>query len=305
MFCSRTDNIRNLLPDRVEIPGWLPGYKSVYKGEDSLSSYLDGGARLYGSYGFKEVGILSSEDGSNGTLTIELYRMEDSRGAFGVYLFNQSGEPVEVGSRGCYNDGLLQFWKGDYYGRIVIMNGLDAPLAMLVSIAQKITGKIADTASIPFIMNCLPKKNLIEKSERYFFHYLPLNNLYYIADFDVLKISNGAEGIYAEYRQTADSTVAKREIVLAGEPSQVANFIMIRYPEPDEAQSAGISFLGAYLKMSDDSSSLLGREKIIMRDAKNNWIGIHQKGQYLLLVLEGRSKEYVLSLIDETVTKLK
>lgn len=292
MYCSKSDNIRNLLPERVEIPGWRPGDKFVYKGEDSLSSYLDGGARLYGSYGFKEVGILSSEDGRNGTLGVELYRMEDSRGAFGVYLFNQSGESVEVGSRGCYNDGLLQFWKGNYYGRIVMVNGLETPEASLISLAQNITSKIPGSAPIPFIMNCLPQKNLIAKSERYFFHYLPLNNFYYLADYDILKISTGAEGVYAEYRQTSDSSATKSDIILDGQPARIAYFIMIRYAKPEDAHSAGISFLGAYLKLSADLNSQLGRERIIVKDPKNNWIGIHQKSQYLLLILQGRSKKY-------------
>ena len=285
MGCTPQQSLLDILPSDSGLPGWEEENSGVYAGEEALSTYINGGARLYGSYGFEEAAVRSFSNTEGGIFSIELYRMKDTRGAYGVYTFNRSGKSIEIESLGCYDTGLLQFWKGNYYGRLLMFSGLENPEDHLISLSEVITGKIGSTDDIPSLMKCLPNKGLVTESARYIVDYVQVNNLYYLGDYDVLKISAGTEGVYAEYE---------------GPQNSLQNLLIIKYKSTQEAESAGIDFIKDFAGFAHETVQNFPETAMITSGENDRWNGIHRHGEFLILVFEAVSEGDAGELIKKT-----
>ncbi|HVO72552.1 MAG TPA: DUF6599 family protein [Ignavibacteriaceae bacterium] len=103
------------LPDSIE--GWkAEGSAAIYTGEE-LYRLIDGGADIFNEYGFSRVLTRSYFDAEDRSISIEIYGMNDSAAAFGIFsliTFN-TGHPIEFKCDAYAGDGYLLFQKGKYY----------------------------------------------------------------------------------------------------------------------------------------------------------------------------------------------
>lgn len=283
--CTTQKSILDKLPSDSGLPGWEEDNSDIYKGEEALTTYINGGARLYGSYGFEEAATRSFSSTEKGIFTIELYRMKDTQGAFGVYTFNRSGKSIGIGSLGCYDTGLLQFWKGSYYGRLLMFGGPENPEAHLTALAGEISDKIKYEDKIPSIMSCLPEAGLMPESTRFILDYLQVNNLYYLANYDILNISSGAEGAYGQYRGTQNS---------------LQHLLIVQYKSNEEAESTGVDFAKNFPSLTLEPDNNFPEEPLISKGENKRWTGLQLLGNYLILVFDAASEEDAGELIQKT-----
>jgi|WetSurMetagenome_2_1015567.scaffolds.fasta_scaffold00326_2 hypothetical protein len=111
----------------------------------SLFGYMDGGAELYLEYGFS--GAMICELGYDGEkIKAEIFKMKGVEEAFGIYSvskFNCKSDPLTA-RYACQTKYQLQFCKGPYYVSIISGGGTSADSVRMITIANEISGKIAD-----------------------------------------------------------------------------------------------------------------------------------------------------------------
>jgi hypothetical protein len=126
-----------------DIPGSEIKRSEVYAGS-SLWGLINGGADLFFEYGFDRM-ALQEISWQNEEFRLELYRMDDPAGAFGIY---------SVSRHGCAGSGLIidgdcsnryqyQFFKGNYYLSLINNSGSNKARELALEIAQIIAAGIS------------------------------------------------------------------------------------------------------------------------------------------------------------------
>lgn len=177
------------------------GRMDTYSGDD-LFIYINGGAEIFHEYGFRQVMVQDYVHSMGNTLTLELYEMEDSAAAFGMYSFKrgESGEPVAVGSGGRQEGYYLHFWKGPY---LVTLTGFDEDAVTVSGVRDVAFSVSAGMASLPEggvppLVALLPEKGLITQTVCYLEGHLGLYNVYPFSNRDIFKTTRAVIGTYED-----------------------------------------------------------------------------------------------------------
>ena len=195
---SPHDDLRKYLPGTDETGEWKKdGLPLEYKGED-LYSYINGGAEIYHEYGFKQVIVQDYTKKNGKSIALEIFKMESTEGAYGIYTFKTSteGEELALGDKAQLADYYLNFWKGNF---VVTLTGFDEDEETakgLEKIARVVDTKIKSRGREPAFVSLLPEKDLIEQSIKYFKGSLGLYNSYPFFTQDVFRLKKGIKGDY-------------------------------------------------------------------------------------------------------------
>ncbi|UCD55955.1 MAG: hypothetical protein JSV16_08835, partial [Candidatus Hydrogenedentota bacterium] len=127
-----------LLPAAPE--RWRQTGKTLIFSGVALSDYINGGAEAYFAYGFREVAVREFLDPADVRLTVEIYEMDRPENAYGVFSADSAGERWPVGADASYGDGLLRFWKGPYFARVMAF----PPDSSIETAIREIGSKISD-----------------------------------------------------------------------------------------------------------------------------------------------------------------
>ncbi|UCD38717.1 MAG: hypothetical protein JSW54_04350, partial [Fidelibacterota bacterium] len=225
---ARSD-LAGLLPDGFG--GWVPGRADEVYDRETLYDYIDGGAELYLSYGFRSmISRVYSREGQP-DVVVDIFDMGSSADAFGVFSHSKETATVEYGQGSQRDPGFLMFWKGVYVVSLLASPETEASREALHGLATYIDAAIADEGPPPEMLNLLPVEDLVEESTRYFHHHVWLNAHYYVADENILNIDAGTDAVLARY----------------GEEGSRHTLLIVSYGGETEARQAHESFLGQYL----------------------------------------------------------
>jgi len=191
-------DLNKYLPGTDEIGEWKEdGPPRKYKGED-LYSYINGGAEIYHEYGFDQV-IVQDYTRKNGkSIALEIFEMEGSEGAYGIYTFKTStqGKELALGDKAQLADYYLNFWKGDFVVTLIGFDEDEETVKGLQKIARAVDAKIKSRGREPAFVSLLPEKDLIGQSIKYFKGNLGLYNSYPFFTQDVFRLKKGIKGDY-------------------------------------------------------------------------------------------------------------
>jgi hypothetical protein len=140
----------HLPPDNF-VEGWTQLGKKRWVAGKHLDEYIGRQAAMFQSYG---VSLLTAADykreGENeSSLTIESYEMDNPLGASGIYHYHRGrilrgqGIPVDVGIEGVRGAGVLYFYKGLYFFKLIYTGSSDKKPNMVemgIYIAKSIPG---------------------------------------------------------------------------------------------------------------------------------------------------------------------
>jgi len=223
-------NARDLLPR--EVGGRSPAGPPQVFGPTNLYQYLDGGAAFYLAYDFCELAVASYPIGSGDeAIVVEIFRMGNSEDAFGVYSDGAEGEHPQVGQDASHGGGLLRFWKGHAFVRILALSEKTEILETILAAGKEIAAQIQEEGERPRLMRALPADGLVADRATYFHTVASLNHLYYLSDGNPLGLGQRTEAVFAEYQIGEDSP----------------KLLLIRYPTEREAAAASERFGAVYL----------------------------------------------------------
>jgi hypothetical protein len=259
-----------MLPEKFDawqVTDWLD-----YEGE-ALFDYINGGAELYLSYGL--VGMTGCKYNGEGLpqVTVEIYEMTSPANAFGVYTQSRDKEECEYGQGSQSSGDFLLFWKDKYY--VIITAGKVMPESekAIRHIASLVDKAIPKTGRIPAIVNALPKKDLAPGGYLYFHHYVWLNAYLFIANYNLVNISDETDAVLAKY----------------GSAEARCYLLMVDYPDKTAAVTAW-----KQLKKEFAPEATGKRPKLQLEDG--TWFTTWTSGKRLCAIFEGKSLEQIDNL---------
>lgn len=241
-----------------------------------LVEYINGGAELYFAYGFKEVYIKEYYNGSGRSITVEVYEMDRSENAYGIYSFETDGEHPDIGFESTYAYGLLKFWKDRYFVRIFSESEDKAIGNAILSCGKRIADKIPNRGKKPALLSNVPARSHNIRNLRYFHTNACLNNLYYLSDENILGLDKETEAVTYEY-------LVENELL---------RVVLIKYLTPDDAKEHYMNFVKLYFSdESVEASGLRSKAEYIGKVEGGKYTGIRLSANFLILVFEADSRE--------------
>ncbi|MBI3584523.1 MAG: hypothetical protein HY096_11345 [Nitrospinae bacterium] len=261
-----SDTIANLMPDMAKETQWkTEGEVRCYKGEE-LFNYMDGGAELYHAYGFKRACVQDYKKGEN-LYTMEIYEMENSLKAFGIYSLDRQGEHPSIKQDATYQDGSLNIWKDRYYIRIFILQKGTNIKEEIQSLGEKAVSQIKSEGEMPSLVKLISASAKKDTASS-FWQMIPLNNIFFISHENLLNLTGDSEGVtflYQTLRQAQDG--GKGEI----------RIILIHYSDSKQAKDSFEKFISGYFsqpsspKGGDEYKGRKGEKTVIAR-VKDNYL---------------------------------
>jgi hypothetical protein len=278
--------------------------------EDTIFDYMDGAGELYLAYRFDHLDVYEypAPDRLLGSLKVELYWMKSSDDAFGLLSTDWGGEVIDLrgqteehdgGKAGAsprqsskrypaipshdalYGGGLLRFWSGNLYGRVMASRESDSSRSQVLAIARSIAGGRPSGNQPPEVLSRIParmgERFAIRPDRTSFFrsHYV-LNSVYYLAPDDVLGLGPAVDASISEYRPAATGAAPVR-------------LIQVAYPSSDAAARALRSFLTSYLPAAAGRV----RESTSPASARSDggWVGWAAADRWLAIVFDAPGEQ--------------
>jgi len=146
--CSRRSPGQQDISFYLPAPDRLKGWKSVdppqkFKGKE-LYVYMNGGAEIYLSRGFKQLITQKYINKSNKAITLEIFEMESTSSALEMYTskIGNDGTPLAIGEEASLEEYYLNFRKENF---LVTLTGFDSKketIDGLIAIAKVVDERI-------------------------------------------------------------------------------------------------------------------------------------------------------------------
>ena len=152
---SYAQEISGLLPD--SIGGMTKSDPARIYAGDELYRLIDGGADIFKEYGFDRVAVQRYSDSVDNYIDVELYEMNDSSSAYGVFsmVTYTTGEKIEDFPCEAYaGEGFILIWKGKYYASLTASG--PSGERELAGAARKISRAIPSAGTPPLIALLTP-----------------------------------------------------------------------------------------------------------------------------------------------------
>jgi hypothetical protein len=257
--------LKELIPEGSgDFEKW--GKTQIYD-RKNLYDYMNGGAELYLSYDFQRL-LVQKYKNMEREITVEVYQMETPEDAFGIFSLEQEGEAFQIGDKAFYSSGLLKFWKGDYFVRIMDISGDDKSKYVILELGVKIGKQINQKGKLPELLSRLPQEGLIPNSEKFFHKQIVLNNLYFLSTENLLNLNEKTSAVMADY------SIGKMSLKL----------LLISYPDSSQAKLALENFCKEYFKVTPSG------KRIIQKVEEDKFIGLELEKSYLWITFEGKDK---------------
>ncbi len=151
-----------------EFPGWkLQQDSRIYTGKD-LWELIDGAADIFLSYDFKDLQIGEYTKGDQ-IIRVELYKHSTPENAFGIFAAERMPDypQVNVGLLGYKSTGVLNFYSGVYYVKIMSAGAADADENAIAALASQVNTALAQSGVLPAELALFPKEDMEPVSESY------------------------------------------------------------------------------------------------------------------------------------------
>jgi len=142
----------------------LQGFKKTTKYPvylpENLWDFIDGAADTYLALGFVDLHVAEYKKGKD-VIKLEIYKHSDHTMAFGIYASERSSayQFINIGSQGYFMDGVLNFFKGDYYVKIRTYSEKPKTLQAQESLARMVEGMLTGEKEMPSSLSLFPDEN--------------------------------------------------------------------------------------------------------------------------------------------------
>lgn len=279
MDTENTNPLKELVPD--QLPGWKADQATPITSHSELYAYMDGGAELFISYGFREAISRTYKRESHPDVVAEVYDLGESRNAFGVFSQVRESENLALGQGGYTIPGAVFFWKGPYYILLSAWEATPETSDLMLLLGSHIQEKITVTGEIPGLVKVLPETGLVPFGYLYFHHYVWLNSYYFISHDNILFIDDNTHALLAKY----------------GEPESRQYLLLIQYADNARALEAFASFGASFFPEG------LEENCILLED--NSWLAAGSAGSLVAAVFNASSREVARQLLGSAMERYR
>ncbi|MBN2091096.1 hypothetical protein JW964_15895 [candidate division KSB1 bacterium] len=253
------------------LPGWKKDGSNRIFDHKNLYGHIDGGAELFFEFGFVVLNYQRYQNKAD-ELILEIYEMENSTAALGIYLMKCGQEtPVDdIDVRNTVNSYQILFVKGACFVQIYNLNGEQNLVPVMIQLAQKTLENIPAAESVE-ILKLLPEDSLLTGSAKIFRGNYALQSIYTFGSGDVFLLGGKISGVLGDYHTTNGS-----------------NFTLLLIPYPDSETA-----LKAFQQVQSNLDPYL---EVIQKDV-NQLIFKDYKGLYGIITLKGDQIQIKINLI--------
>jgi hypothetical protein len=269
--------LQDLLPDVLQ--GWSVEKSIPLTAPKDLYSYIDGGAELYISYGFREALSRTYKKENHPEVLAEVFDLIEPRNAFGVFSQTRENENQQFGEGTYTIPGAVFFWKDRFYISLSTWETTSESSDFIQALGSFIDKKINVKGGIPTLMKYLPEEDLVPFGYLYFHHYIWLNSYYFIADDNLLNINDNTDAILAKYAEAE-----KRQYLL-----------LIQYINKETAAEAFASFGRGFFPE--------GLAENCIRLEDNTWLAASLTDNIIIAVFNGTTRQSVNHLLINALNK--
>jgi hypothetical protein len=199
---AERNGISTLLPRNEDMDNWETKNEPLYCVGEDLYELINGGAEIYHEYGFKEIISQEYESLNGKSINLEIYKMENSVSAFGIYSFKTSsdGKKIDIGNEALLEDYYLNFWKGEYLITLVGFDTKKETLDGILDLAKIINEKITSVGHKPVLVDMLTLETGSPLQVKYLKGNLALFNNYEFDSQNIFGVTEGVIGKYENFR---------------------------------------------------------------------------------------------------------
>ena len=272
-YADPIQSLHTVLPKQIQ--GWSAEPHDRFFDDETIFDYIDGAGEVYRAYNMRKCLSRRYTTTNGPAIVLDIFDMQSSEDAFGVFTHDQDGEPVDVGQGGLYRSGWLSFWKGRFFVSIYMEEESGAAERAVRGLAKEVASRIPQEGPKPRILSFLPQQGLQPRTTRYLHHYIVLNYHFYLADDNILNLGPDTKVALAEYKRGEEN----------------AQLLLVQYPERGGAEKAHRRFLKTYLPEASSTGPVL------LENSK--WSAAALRGKLLVIILEADSQGLAESLMKE------
>jgi hypothetical protein len=258
-----------------QILGWSAEPNDRLFDDETIFDYIDGAGEVYRAYNMRRCLSRRYTTPKGPAIVLDIFDMQSSEDAFGVFTHDLDGEPVDVGQGGLYRAGWLSFWKERFFVSISMEEESAAAESAVRELAEEVASRIPRKGPKPQILLSLPQDGLQPRTIRYLHHHILLNYHFYLADENILNLGPDTKAALAEYKRGKEN----------------ARSLLVQYSERGKAEKAHERFLKTYLPEASATGPVLLEN--------NKWSAAALRGKLLVIILEADSQELAESLLKE------
>ena len=225
--------------------------------------------------------------------------MDRSENAYGIYSTDSAGERWAIGADASYDSGLLRFWKGPYFVRVLCYPPDPQIEAVIKRIGETIAAAIETEGRNPesrrpeLFLSLLPESadtDIVPDSVCFFHRQTSLNNIRFLSDENLLRLGDHVDAITWEERvPTTDAASGLRQIAL-------------RYPSEEEAKAAFGDFTQDYLKSdAGDPAEYHAPRTAELQNGKYAATG--HRAAWVVVILDALSADVAAEAANRTIAK--
>jgi len=139
--------LTGILPSAEELLPWEVSSPPRYFSAENLWEYINGAAEAYRAAGVVEMVTLEyAAEGAASPVVVEIYQMRATAGSQSIYRkeTGAAGRRINIGEEGRLGRGLLAFYQGRYYVKLIAFDTSPALEAALEKIASVLAKRIKD-----------------------------------------------------------------------------------------------------------------------------------------------------------------
>jgi hypothetical protein len=285
---SETTGGENMNPLKIlarEYSGWEMTEEDRIYQRENIFEYMDGAGEIYLAFDFKYLFVREYKRGEEFPIVVEIYLMSSSPDAYGIFAQDTDGEQVKVGEEAIYALGLLRFWKGNIFCRILAAQNTREAKSVVMKMGHIIAESIQRESKRPDILRYLPLTGLKTKSIRYFHKLVSLNSHYYLSDTNLLQLGEKVEAVLASYQND----------------DQKALLLLIQYPEAGLAKTAYLDFVHLYYKKEPE----LHQDILLQKLEDGKCLSAKNADDFNIFIFEASDQDICLWLTSTIETRLE
>ena len=160
-------SVGRALPDRSG--EWVRAAQIQMFNPGDLWEFINGAAEQFLTYGFQDLATTKyTSDQTRTVVAAEIYRMEDPRGAFGIYRQEVSpkARPVALGVEGRASSNTIRFWLAEFYVKLTLPPG-GGRMPELEALGAAIAKGLGAAGTMPAEVAWFPAAGQLPDSVRY------------------------------------------------------------------------------------------------------------------------------------------
>jgi len=255
-----------------EVLGWKASDTTETYDRESIFDYIDGAGEVYRSYDFREVTVWRFTRPAGPDITVEIFDMGTPDDAYGVFSYARESEESGIGGGFEQRGGVICFWQNRYYVCVAADETTEDSRAAVMALARTIAERLPSLGAVPHLVRLMPREGMVEHTERFFHIHPSLNYHYFLAEQNVLNLSENTDAVLAAYQPGT------------------TYLLCIEYPSAPEAREAHGGFIDNYLPEAAET----GATKV----AADKWVSALTLDRYVIVVLDAVSHERATALVN-------